>query len=168
MKRWTLALMAVAASTIGVLVWAQRPDRLPLPPGAKATLVVVEKAQRLLTLYSGSNVLKRYHVSLGREPGAKRQEGDHRTPEGHYVIDFHRADSGYYRALHISYPSPADISASPNPGGAIMIHGLRNGWGWLGRLHRLVGTNGCVVVTNQEMQELWRAIDDGTPIVLRP
>ena len=125
-------------------------------------------------LYADGRLLKSYRVSLGREPvGAKRQDGDHRTPEGRYSVDFRKADSRYYRALHISYPSKSDMAAAQArraaPGGAVMIHGMRNGLGWLGKLHRFVDwTDGCVAVTDREMDEVWRAVPDGTPVELKP
>lgn len=119
-------------------------------------------------------LLKSYNVSLGRVPvGAKQKEGDKKTPEGRYVIDYRKPDSAYFRSLHISYPSPADTEAAQkaglSAGGDIMIHGLRNGLGWIGKLHRLANwTLGCIAVTNQEIEELWRVVPDGTVIELRP
>lgn len=174
MKPLMIGLLVIAALVAGTLVWAQLPDEPSLSAHARAGLVVVEKGKRRLTLYADGKPLKAYRVSLGREPwGAKQQDGDHRTPEGRYVIDFRKADSAYFRALHISYPGEADVAAARargvGPGGAIMIHGIRNGLGWLGRLHRLVDwTDGCVAVTDQEMAEIWRAVPDGTPIELKP
>lgn len=171
-RRVIAAALVVSAATIA-LKWANYHEN-PLPVDAEADLVVVEKAKRQLLLYSDGQVLKRYRVSLGRVPvGAKEREGDRKTPEGQYLVDFRKTDSAYFRALHISYPSAADAEAARNkgvrPGGAIMIHGIRNGLGWVGRLHRFVDwTAGCVAVTNQEMAELWRTIPDGTPIELKP
>jgi murein L,D-transpeptidase YafK len=156
-----------------VLVWANH-LATPIPVEARADLVVLEKAKRELTIYSQGQPLKTYKVALGRVPvGAKRREGDKKTPEGQYTIDYRKADSGYFRALHISYPNPADTEAARKqgeaPGGDIMIHGLRNGIGWFGKLHQVADwTLGCVAVTNQEMEELWRTVQDGTPIELRP
>src|SRR5690606_10668669 len=105
--------------------------------------------------------------------GPKEREGDKKTPEGQYLIDFKKPDSAYFRALHISYPNAADTvraeSKGVSPGSAIMIHGIRNGFGWIGRLHRLADwTQGCIAVTNQEMAELYQAIPEGTAIELRP
>lgn len=113
-------------------------------------------------------------VALGLQPvGAKRREGDRRTPEGRYRIDFRKAGSGYHRALHISYPSRDDRARAARDGaslgGAVMIHGLRNGFGWIGHAHRSFDwTHGCVALTNTELDELWRAVPDGTLIELRP
>jgi len=169
-----IVLLAIPAFAIGALAWAQLPDGPFLPAQARADLVVVEKGKHRLTLYARGKPLAAYRVSLGRDPrGAKRQEGDHRTPEGRYVIDFRKADSAYFRALHISYPDRAEVAAARArgvaPGGAVMIHGMRNGLGWLGKLHRFVDwTDGCVAVTDREMREIWRAVPDGTPIELKP
>ncbi|MFC0666341.1 murein L,D-transpeptidase family protein [Azotobacter chroococcum] len=95
------------------------------------------------------------------------------APSKSYRIDYRKADSGYYRALHISYPNAADTEAARkkglSAGGATMIHGQRNGFGWIGKLHRLADwTLGCIAVTDRDMAELWRAVPDGTPIELKP
>jgi murein L,D-transpeptidase YafK len=89
------------------------------------------------------------------------------------VLDSRKSDSSFHRALHISYPSAADVAQAHasglDPGGLIMVHGLPNGLGFLGRLHRLVDwTDGCVAVTNAEIDELWQAVADGTPIKIEP
>ncbi|ASL26795.1 L,D-transpeptidase family protein [Azotobacter chroococcum] len=173
MKVWLLASIITVGSITVVLAWTNRHEN-PLPADARAELVVVNKAQRLLTLYDNGQPLKSYPIALGRNPvGAKEYEGDKRTPEGSYRIDYRKANSGYYRALHISYPNAADTEAARkkglSAGGAIMIHGQRNGFGWIGKLHRLSDwTLGCIAVTNREMAELWRAVPDGTPIELKP
>jgi murein L,D-transpeptidase YafK len=101
-----------------------------------------------------------YRIALGGEPlGPKAKEGDERTPEGEYLIDRRHATSAFYRALHISYSNAADRERARTngvlPGGDIMIHGIKNGFGWLGRLHRLVDwTDGCI--TDEEIREIWR------------
>jgi murein L,D-transpeptidase YafK len=147
---------------------------LTLSPGAVADRVVVEKTKRQLTLFARGNILKVYRISLGRQPiGPKECEGDNKTPEGNYVIDYHKRDSNFHRALHISYPARKDLEQAGNkggsPGGDIMIHGLRNGCGWLGELHQYVDwTGGCIAVTDQEIEEIWRVVPDGTPIEIRP
>lgn len=88
-------------------------------------------------------------------------------------MDYRKADSSFHRALHLSYPSAADraraVAQGVDPGGLIMIHGLKNGLGWLGRLHRLFDwTDGCIAVTNPEIEQIWQSVPDGTPIELRP
>ena len=146
----------------------------PLPADAHADRVVVEKSARKLTLFRSETPLKSYSVALGRAPeGTKEREGDHRTPEGRYVIDAHKVDSAFHRALHISYPSPADSAAAAQrgvkPGGDIMIHGLRNGLGWLGAFHRVADwTAGCIAVTDKQIEEIYRTVPNGTPIEIRP
>lgn len=168
-----LGSVVLISVVIGVAAWCMWP--LPaLPSDAKADLVVVRKAAHRLELYRAGVLLKSYAVSLGRHPtGPKRRQGDGRTPEGEYRLDYREADSSFYRALHISYPGPADLAAARSegidPGGSVMLHGMKNGFGWLGRIHLAVDwTDGCVAVTDREMDEIWRAVPDGTKIVLTP
>lgn len=167
-----MAVFALAAG--GVLLWAGRPDAPPLPPDARADRVVVDKGDRTLTLLRDGVPLKTYPVALGGAPaGHKRQEGDERTPEGRYVLDYRNPGSSAHLSLHVSYPDSGDVAraraAGVPPGGMIMVHGITNGLGWVGRLHRLADwTDGCIAVTNGEMDEIWRAVPDGTPIDIRP
>jgi len=140
----------------------------------KADSVLILKKDHLLELVAGGKVIRTYKVALGRGGLApKQREGDARTPEGHYVIDSHNADSHYHRALHVSYPNAEDRAraarlAAP-PGGAIMIHGLPNGMGWLGAAHRLYDwTLGCIAVTDEEIDEIWNLVPVGTPVEIRP
>lgn len=122
----------------------------------------------------GEWVLKSYPVALGFAPtGPKRRQGDGRTPEGRYVLDWRNPNSQFYRSIHVSYPSPADRAYSRrlgvDPGGDIMIHGLPNGREWVGTAHRRYDwTNGCIAVTNDEMDEIWALVADGTPIEIQP
>jgi murein L,D-transpeptidase YafK len=139
-----------------------------------ADRIVVAKADRTLTLYRGAQVLRTYQVALGRNPvGPKDQEGDGRTPEGVYVIDSRNVQSAFHRSLHISYPNADDRRRAAarrlRPGGAIMIHGLPNGLGAVGGAHRLRDwTEGCIAVTNSEIEEIWRLVPNGTRIEIRP
>ena len=139
-----------------------------------ADQIVVDKSDHTLTLYRHGQAMKTYTVSFGREPvGKKEREGDDRTPEGRYVIDSRNMHSKYHIALHVSYPNAEDVrrarAAGTSPGGAIMIHGLRDGFAWLGRLHRVVNwTHGCIAVTDDEIEEIARAVPNGTPITIRP
>jgi len=136
--------------------------------------VIIDKSDRRLTLLRGDEPVKSYPVSLGGAPkGAKIFEGDQRTPEGTYTIDFRNADSGFHRALRISYPSEADrmraLEAGLDPGGQIMIHGLKNGQGWLGERHLADDwTDGCIAVTNGQIEEIWSLVELGTPVEIRP
>ena len=146
----------------------------PLAPDATASRVIVLKKERKLMLMRGEDVLKTYHVSLGEAPvGAKMQQGDHKTPEGRYVLDRRNPKSQFYKSIHISYPNAEDIAhakkAGVSTGGDIFVHGLPNGYGWIGDGQRLRDwTDGCIAVTNSEMDEIWRAVPDGTPIEIKP
>jgi murein L,D-transpeptidase YafK len=150
------------------------PVGAPLASGVIADRVLVEKAARTLTLFSGDRVLKKYPIRLGRHPsGPKVREGDGRTPEGRYRVDYRNPRSGFHLALHVSYPGQKDLAhaaaAGVPAGGDVMVHGLPNGLGWVGRLHRLIDwTNGCIAVTDREMEEIYRAVPDGAPIEIRP
>jgi murein L,D-transpeptidase YafK len=130
----------------------------------RADLVVVSKKRREMVLLRGENVLRTYRIALGREPvGPKRQEGDGRTPEGRYIIDRRNAKSQYHLSLHVSYPDAADVArareAGVDPGGDIMIHGLKDGVRRDGDW-----TQGCIAVTDEEMDEIWGLVGDGTAI----
>jgi lipoprotein-anchoring transpeptidase ErfK/SrfK len=151
--------------------------KIPTPPPPANSIVnriLVEKKARRLTLFRGNTPVKTYAIALGRQPeGHKQFEGDNKTPEGRYVIDARKVNSSFHRALHISYPSAKDVAFAAgqqkSPGGNIMIHGLPNGMGALGPLHRLRDwTAGCIAVTNTEIEEIWRAVPDGTPVEIRP
>ena len=139
-----------------------------------ADLVFIEKKARRLTLFRGGKALRSYRVALGFEPvGKKSTEGDGRTPEGRYVIDRRKPNSRFHRALHISYPNAEDkrqaAARGVSPGGDIMIHGLMNGMGWLGKAHLLRDwTLGCIALTNEELDEIWRMAPDGTTVEIVP
>lgn len=140
----------------------------------RADRVLVIKSARTLTLLNHDHVLKVYKVALGSVPvGPKTQQGDHKTPEGTYVLDRRNDHSKFYRAIHISYPNEQDRERAhtlgTSPGGDIMLHGLPNGYGWIGKGHRARDwTDGCIAVTDEEMDEIWRTVSDGTPIEIRP
>ncbi|MGA2649488.1 MAG: L,D-transpeptidase family protein [Terracidiphilus sp.] len=140
----------------------------------RADSVLILKKDHVLELLAGGKVIKTYKVALGRGGLApKQQEGDGRTPEGHYVIDSRNVESHYHRALHISYPNADDRQRAArlgvSPGGAIMIHGLPNGMGMLGASHRLYDwTLGCVAVADEEIDEIWDLVPVGTPVEIRP
>lgn len=173
MKVLLLLLLLCCLIAVGVMAGAHL-NLHPLPSNITADRVLVEKAARRLTLFRKGASLKTYRVALGRAPvGSKEQEGDQRTPEGIYLIDFHKEDSDYHRALHVSYPEQRDINrataAGVPPGSDIMVHGLPNGKGWIGAFHRRTDwTAGCIAVTDFEIEEIWRAVPDGTPIEIRP
>jgi murein L,D-transpeptidase YafK len=173
LKLFLYFLLGLCLVAIGVLVAAYL-NVDPLPQDAVADRVLVEKSARRLTLLRNGAPLKTYRVALGRvSAGAKEYEGDQRTPEGIYTIDFHKPDSDYHLALHLSYPEPRDIDRAAaqglSAGSDIMIHGLPNRRGWIGRFHRRKDwTAGCIAVTDFEIEEIYRAVADGTPIELRP
>jgi len=140
----------------------------------QADKIVIIKSTRTMTLLTGDKVLKAYKVALGAVPvGPKRVEGDHKTPEGDYVIDAKNSHSQFHLSLRISYPSAADQerarSLGLRPGGAIMIHGLTRPFAYLGPLHRQTDwTDGCVAVTNAEIDEIWKLVPVGTRVEIRP
>jgi murein L,D-transpeptidase YafK len=148
-------------------------DRKVLPAGTTIDRILVEKSERKLSVLRGGEVLKTYRVALGRNPiGAKEQEGDMKTPEGIYTIDYRNPQSDYHLALHISYPSADDTTRAAqrgvNAGFDIMIHGLPNGRSWIGAAHRQKDwTAGCIAVTDQEIDEIYRVTPDGTTIEIR-
>jgi murein L,D-transpeptidase YafK len=130
--------------------------------------VVVNKSRRELLLLSGESVVRTYRIALGRDPvGHKQQEGDGRTPEGRYSIDRRNPRSKYHLSLHISYPNEADRdrarAAGVDPGGDIMIHGLKPGVD-----HPADWTHGCIAVTDAEMDEIWELVSDGTAVEISP
>jgi murein L,D-transpeptidase YafK len=134
----------------------------------RADRIVVNKSRREMLLLSGDSVLRSYRIALGPNPaGHKVHEGDGRTPEGRYVIDWRNPRSRYHLSLHICYPNKADIerarAAGVAPGGDIMIHGQKDGHGGEGDW-----TQGCIAIANAEMDEVWALVSDGTPIEIYP
>ena len=140
----------------------------------QADKILIEKAARRLTLLRGGVVLKTYRVALGPQPvGPKQQEGDGRTPEGRYLVDWRNPNSKFHLSLHINYPDADDqaqaVTRGVAPGGDIMIHGLPNASVSVGALHYLKDwTLGCIAVSNQEIEEIWHAVPDGTPVEIVP
>ena len=136
--------------------------------------VLVSKKKRRLDLMNGEEVVRSYRISLGDNPeGHKLYEGDERTPEGDYTLDWRNSGSSFYKSIHISYPSAQDREMAENwglsPGGSIMIHGLPNGAEDMAFAYTgLDWTNGCIAVNNQEMDEIWQLVNDGTPIRITP
>jgi murein L,D-transpeptidase YafK len=175
-------LISLGALIVGVVTMISAWDFLkfrrtapPLAePAARATAIVVDKTRRQITLERNGAVLKSYAMSLGSSPvGHKQQEGDGRTPEGVYAIDFKHPRSRFHLALRVSYPNAADKAQAAHRGVAagsdIMIHGLPNGLGWLGATHLARDwTDGCIAVTNAQMEEIWTMVDVGTRIEIKP
>jgi murein L,D-transpeptidase YafK len=145
-----------------------------LPVGTTIDRIVVEKSARRLSMFRDGNQIKTFRIALGRNPlSAKQEEGDMKTPEGIYKIDGRNPQSSFHLALHISYPSNEDNKRAAthgvSAGSDIMIHGIQNGRGWIGAFHRWKDwTAGCIAVTDEEIEELWRVTPDGTTIEIRP
>ena len=178
MKSWItagiIALLTLSAVCFPLCGFAIEPSVPQSPMPQKADSVLILKKDHVLELLAGGKVIRTYKVALGRGGLApKEREGDARTPEGHYMIDACNAESHYHRALHVSYPSAEDRKRAAQlgvtPGGAIMIHGLPNGMGWMGASHRLYDwTLGCIAVTDSEIEEVWNLVPVGTPVEIRP
>ena len=140
----------------------------------QADLVLVVKSRAKLYLMKNGKMMDAYRVALGANPkGQKLQEGDQRTPEGRYILDYKKEDSAFYKAIHISYPNAADMrrarTMGVDPGGMIMIHGHKSGFEWLSRLKEPYHwTDGCIAVSNSAMDAIWEAVTVGTPIIIRP
>lgn len=141
---------------------------------ARADSVLVLKGERKMKLFAEGRPFRTYRIALGFEPkGHKRERGDGRTPEGWYLLDFLNENSSFYRSMRVSYPNATDRLVAEvrgvNPGDNIMIHGLPNGSGYVGASHvREDWADGCIAVTNEEMDEILRFVAVGTPIEIRP
>lgn len=146
----------------------------PLDKTISIDKIIVTKHTRKLDLISNNQIVKTYKISLGRGPkGHKEYEGDKKTPEGLYRINDKNSNSGYHKNLGISYPNEQNIryakSIGKSPGGLIKIHGIKNGFGWIGRFHLLFDwTLGCIAMTDKEVDELYENIKIGTRIELKP
>ncbi|MEA3274131.1 MAG: L,D-transpeptidase family protein [Pseudomonadota bacterium] len=149
---------------------ATKPEKLT------ADRVVVKKSERKLMLLSDGEVVREYRVALGDSPrGHKMEEGDERTPEGEYTLDWRNPNSRFHKSIHVSYPNERDVQFArfldQSPGGMIMIHGQPNhirSAKVLAEYERRDWTDGCIAVKNEEMNEIWTAVGDGTPIQILP
>lgn len=146
-----------------------------VPQPEPVDYVLVEKGARALHLIRDGQVVHSYRIALGRNPiGPKQQEGDGRTPEGLYYVDGRNPNSRYHLSLHISYPGPDDRARAQalgiDPGRDIMIHGLPNGISEAeaARHPEVDWTDGCIAVTNREIEQIWRLVADGTLVMIRP
>jgi len=168
--RRALAPMLIAA----LLVWPGQPWGEPpdmVAADQRASLVVIDKAARRLTLWRDAEIVGRYRIALGFAPtGDKRREGDGKTPEGRYRIDRKNANSAFHLSLGIDYPRPdqraAAAAAGRDPGGDIFIHGQPNGW--TGPAIPYDWTAGCAAGPNAEIREIWSLVAIGSPVVIRP
>jgi murein L,D-transpeptidase YafK len=153
--------------------WNYRTDQCGPSPAGPADRIYVSKSEHWMAVYRQGEIIREFRVALGRGGlKAKVRAGDGRVPEGLYTISAHNPNSAYHRSLRINYPT-AEQSAEAaargsRAGGDIMIHGLPNGRGWIGSRHRTVDwTDGCIAITNPEMDWLYQAVPDGTPIEIR-
>jgi murein L,D-transpeptidase YafK len=141
---------------------------------SKADLVVVKKSIKKLYLLSDTKIIKEFDIALGANPkGDKEKEGDERTPEGNYTLDYKKSDSSFYKAIHISYPDKNDRKEAKklgvDPGGFIMIHGQKNHFGWLSFItQKFNWTQGCIALSNDDIDEVWQMVDEGTKIRITP
>lgn len=139
-----------------------------------ADRILIEKKERRLTVLARGEAIRSYRIALGRNPvGPKERQGDNRTPEGTYVIDSKNRNSRYHLSLHISYPNERDRKRAQElgvaPGGNIMIHGLKNGLSWVGDAHAEADwTQGCIAVTDEEIEEIAKLAPIGTTVEIRP
>ncbi|TVQ03879.1 MAG: hypothetical protein EA338_01990 [Roseinatronobacter sp.] len=158
-----LVLVAVLASCGGP------PSKFRTYKGPEVTHVVVYKTARRMDLWHYNRLLRSFDVQLGGNPfGHKQHEGDRRTPEGDYIIDRRNPNSRFHLSIGIDYPNEADKARAEEngwkPGGDIFIHGrgprfqqARGDW-----------TDGCIAVTDREMEDIYAMVRDGTPIRILP
>ncbi len=173
-KRRVSALLIAAITALFLVGCATKLREDPVLQTQGIDKIMVYKGARKMAVYQDNRLLREFDVALGWGGLApKERQGDGRVPEGLYLIDTRNPESAFHLSLRISYPTPEQARAAftrgVNPGGDIMIHGLPNGRGWLGSDHRRVDwTDGCIAVTNEEIEWLWDRVPDGTPIEIRP
>ena len=166
----TVTVVFISMVGVSAITYAKNTIKPTIAADVIVDKVYVDKSERVLKLLSGDKVIKSYRISLGDSPaGHKRQEGDERTPTGSYTLDYKNENSGYHRSIHVSYPNAIDKARAKkrgvSPGGDIMIHGQRNGFGHLAALtQQRDWTNGCIAVTNDEMDEIMAIYRAGMPI----
>lgn len=163
---------------LAVIVFLPVLLQVPVQAGSELPLqadrILILKSERKLLLFHEGAVLKSFWIALGRNPeGAKTAVGDGRTPEGIYRIDGRNRESWFHRSLHITYPNKADRDRARtlgvNPGGSIRIHGVPPGFGPTGPGERMIDwTDGCIAVTNADMDEIWARVSNGTIVEIRP
>lgn len=154
----------------GGQAWNYRIARCERSADGPVDLIRVDKSAHLMSVYRGGQLVREFRVALGRGgPQPKMQQDDGRVPEGTYRITAHNPNSAFHLSLRIGYPTAEQVAAAArrgvNAGGDIMIHGLPNEKGWIGAKHTTVDwTDGCVAVTNREIEWLYRVVPDGTPV----
>ncbi|MBT8768237.1 murein L,D-transpeptidase family protein [Pseudomonas boanensis] len=166
--RWLLVVLSLSLAALA------QASTAPTLAGKPIDKVLVVKSERKLLLLNRGDILKSYRISLGKQPsGPKLREGDQRTPEGFYWIDWRKTSDKFNLALHISYPNARDSARAREkgfpPGGMIMIHGTpldEEYPEWY--FHSLDWTEGCIAMKNADMREIWSLVKDGTLIEIRP
>ena len=189
LMRWLLAALclsfAVTCQAAVVMTINGKPvdkEQVLKPPQASQRTsasktvdkILVIKSARRLELISDGKVIRSYRISLGKQPkGPKLQEGDKRTPEGLYWVDWRKRSDKFNLAMHINYPNVSDAAKARregvNPGSMIMIHGTPDSEENPEELfHTLDWTDGCIAMKNYEMREVWNMVKDGTMVEIRP
>ena len=175
MRRFALITLIVLVAGAGWFGWHRfgpRPVAPPMAPEAsQVDHILIEKSARRLTATLDGAIVMQADIALGFEPeGDKQQEGDGKTPLGLFKIDRRNPQSAYHLSLGIDYPQTEDIDRASlegvDPGGDIFIHGQPNGLDY----GRMSGdwTDGCIALSNEEIEELWQIVPNGTPIEIRP
>ncbi|MDR2307266.1 MAG: L,D-transpeptidase family protein [Paucimonas sp.] len=179
--RWLLALFCLSVASVSQAAFTETiirktpsASQVVVPQGPQIDKVLVLKSERRLQLISRGQPLKTYRISLGKQPkGAKEREGDKKTPEGLYSLDWRKVSDRYNLAMHISYPNITDAAKARregvDAGSMIMIHGtpLNEEYPeWY--FHTLDWTEGCIAMRNADMREVWSMVKDGTVIEIRP
>lgn len=173
-----LMLLTLFNLTFTPAAWAQKRPKQPPVSQRKVDFIWVEKSKSRLYLIKNDKVHSSYKVAFGANPiGHKVQEGDERTPEGRYFIVEKRTYSQFYKALLVSYPSAEDKARARkrgvNPGGNILVHGIPNSYAHLPDFIQdfqkwLNWTDGCIAVTNREMDQIFSLVHPGMLIIIRP
>lgn len=173
MRKLVVILIVIGTGIAGLRVFCFYPYK-KMPDGIVIDKIVVIKSERIMKVYANNRMIRQFRIALGGNPvGAKQMEGDERTPEGNYIIFDKNPNSGWHKNLGISYPNKADVARNfrngLNTGGDIKIHGLKNGSFPYGRFHRMLDwTNGCIALTNEEIDDLYEHTTVGTPILVKP
>lgn len=166
------ATRLAALTALALLAACGGPSKFKTYSGPPVTQILVDKSDRKMWLISGNTAIKTYDIGLGNEPiGHKMFEGDGRTPEGNYIIDRRNPNSEYHLSIGVSYPNPQDVaraaSVGRSAGSDIFIHGrgpegnakVGGNWDW---------TAGCITVSDDEVEDVYAMVRDGTPIQIRP
>lgn len=167
-SRWLLVIATAGLIAVLFVYQSSQPARI-----GTIDRIVIEKSARKLSTFRAGRFIKSYRIALGHNPtGTKEQEGDMKTPQGIYAIDGRNPASDFHLALHVSYPSAEDRRRAAirgvDPGSDIEIHGLPNGAASSAFHPRTDWTAGCIAVTNDEIEELWRITPEGTLVEIKP